>query len=142
MILAGGAASKPSRCAVASRAWTRRLRPRGGSCEEDGEDLVAARQRWPASERARSTADIDRQFTSIIYSIDFTYSRDRTNGPISRGASKGSQTPAYPLGRLATAHRICAGERPLARLPRTCSDTLSVPGGQGTGRFHRLQAAD
>jgi hypothetical protein len=34
-------------------------------------------------------------------------------------------------GRLGTACDICAGERLPAGLPRTCPDTLSVPGGQG-----------
>ncbi len=36
MILAGNATSRPCRCAVASRALLRRLRPRGGSYEKDG----------------------------------------------------------------------------------------------------------
>jgi hypothetical protein len=39
--------------------------------------------------------------------------------------------PADSPGRPVTTRDICAGERLPARLPLTCLDTLSVPGGQG-----------
>jgi hypothetical protein len=46
MILAGYAASRPSRCAVASRAWTQPAPPpRDGSYEEDGSGAVGPGQR-------------------------------------------------------------------------------------------------
>jgi hypothetical protein len=68
---------------------------------------------------------------SRVYVRSIQDSEDHYERPDSKGSQRGEPTPADSPGRLATAHRIYAGERLPARLPRTYPDALSVPGGQG-----------
>jgi hypothetical protein len=69
--------------------------------------------------------------SSRVYVRSIQDSEDHYERPDSKGSQRGEPTPADSPGRLATAHRIYAGERLPARLPRTYPDALSVPGGQG-----------
>jgi hypothetical protein len=140
--LAESAESRPRRYAVASRALTRRLRPRGSSYEEDGGGSLAVGQRSPCSPATgRRQPGQSARFEHVF--DRFTYSKDHYERPDPKGSHRGEPTPTDSPGRRATAHRICAGERLPARLSRTCPDTRSVAGvkGRGSGLGVRSQTA-